>query len=76
MDLEFSALNTRPLHPIKSRGYIKCAETILEIRNESTFFEVINKSIIYKFFKDFTNHKKKTNRAVLSSHRALLNIFK
>ena len=36
-------------------------EIILEIRKEATFLEVINKPILCKFFKDFTNHKKKTN---------------
>ena len=36
----------------------------------------INNPIIYKFFKDFTNHKKKTNRVVLFSCRPFLNIFK
>ena len=29
------------------------------------FLWVINNPIIYKFFKDFTNHRKKTNRAVV-----------
>ena len=28
---------------------------------------MINSPIIYKFFKDFTNHRKKTNGAVVSS---------
>ena len=26
---------------------------------------MINKTVIYKFFKDFTNHRKKANRAVV-----------
>ena len=30
---------------------------------------MINKCIIYKFFKDFPNHRKKTNRAVVFSCR-------
>ena len=34
----------------------------------ATLLYVINKSIIYKLFKDFTNHRKKTNRAVVFSH--------
>ena len=29
---------------------------------KATFFWVINNPIIYKFFKDFTNHRKKTNK--------------
>ena len=36
------------------------SKTILEIRKKATFLLVINKAIIYKFFKDFTNHRKKT----------------
>ena len=35
----------------------RSAKTILEINN----------FIIYKFFKDFTNHRKKTSRAVVFS---------
>ena len=38
--------------------------------------QVINNLIIYKFFKDFTNHKKKTNRVVAFSCRPSSNIFK
>ena len=30
-----------------------------------TFLLVINNPIVYKFFKDFTNHRKKINRAVV-----------
>ena len=37
---------------------------------------MINNPIIYKFFKDFTNHKKKTNRLALLSCRPFLNILK
>ena len=43
---------------------LRRTESILEIRKKIIFLEVINKRIIYKFFKDFTNHRKKTNRAV------------
>ena len=35
---------------------------------------MINNLIIYKFFKDFTNHKKKTNRVVAFSYRPSSNI--
>ena len=45
----------------------------------SEYNEVINTFInpmIYKFFKDFTNHRKKTNRAVVFSCRPSLNILK
>ena len=41
-------------------------KTILGIRKKPKFLQVINNSIIYKFFKYFTNHRKKTNRAVFS----------
>ena len=34
-----------------------------------------NNSIIYKFFKDFTNHRKKTNRVVVFSSRPFPNIL-
>ena len=37
---------------------------------------MINNSIIYKFFKDFTNHRKNTNRAVVFSRRPFPNILK
>ena len=37
---------------------------------------MINNSIIDKFFKDFTNYWKKSNRAVIFSCRPFLNIFK
>ena len=75
MDLEFSTLFTRPLHSIKRRGYVKFAETILELRNESTLLVVFSKLIINKFFKGFTNHSKKTNRAVIFRRRAIPKIF-
>ena len=40
-------------------------KTTLEIRNQkATFLLDINNSIIYKFFKEFSNHRKKTNRVV------------
>ena len=40
-------------------------KTVLEIRKTTIFLWVTNNSIIYKFFKDFTNHTKKTNRTVV-----------
>ena len=51
-------------------------KTILEIRKKTTFLQVINNSIIYKFSKDFNNHRKKTNRAVIFSCRPFPNILK
>ena len=67
--------------PIKSSSnFIRCncqkicswsrrPNTIMEIQKKSTFIWVINNPIIYKFFKDFSNHRKKTNRAVVFSKR-------
>ena len=37
---------------------------------------MINNPIIYKLFKDFTNHRKKTNRTVVFSSRPFPNILK
>ena len=51
-------------------------KTILEIRKKTTFLLVINKSIICKFFKDFTNPRKRTNRAIVFSCIHFSNILK
>ena len=56
---------------------LRRTKTILEIRKKARFFKVIKNPIIYEFFKDFTNHRKKTNREVVFSSRPfpkLLNI--
>ena len=37
---------------------------------------MISKPVIYKFFKDFTNHRKKTNRVLVFSYRLFPNILK
>ena len=42
-------------------------KTILQIRKKATFLYMINNPITYKFVKDFANHRKKTNRAVVFS---------
>ena len=34
-------------------------KTILQVRKKVTFCQVIKNPIIYKFFKDFTNHKRR-----------------
>ena len=47
-----------------------------EIGKKATFLLVTNNPIIYKFFKDFTNHRKKTNMAVIFSCRPFPNILK
>ena len=44
-------------------------KAILEIRKKTTFLYVINYPIIYKFFKDFSNYRKKTDRAAVFSCR-------
>ena len=44
-------------------------KTMREIRKNAIFLKVINKQpFIYKFLKDLTSHRKKTNRAVVFSH--------
>ena len=48
----------------------------MDIREKATFFQVINNPITYKFFKDFTNHRKENNTAVISSSRPFPNILK
>ena len=57
-------------------SWLRRPKTILEIRKKATFLLVINNSIIYKFFKDFTNHRMKTNRVVVFSSRPFPNILK
>ena len=37
---------------------------------------MINKHIIFKFFREFINHEKKTNRAIVFSYNCLPNILK
>ena len=44
-------------------------KTIMEIRKKATFPQMMNNLIIYTFFKDFTNHRKKTNWVVVFSCR-------
>ena len=51
-------------------------KTVLKIRKKATFLKVINNLIIYKLFKDFTNHRKKTNRVIVFSYRHFPNILK
>ena len=51
-------------------------DTILQIRNKTRYLEVINKSVIYKFPKDFINIRKKTYTTIVFSRRSFINIFK
>ena len=48
---------------------------ILEIRNKTTYLLVTNKPIIYKFLKDFTYYRKKTDMTVGFSCRPFHNIL-
>ena len=50
-------------------SWLRRSKTILEIRKNTTFLQVINNSIFYKFFKDLYNHRKKTNSVVVFSCR-------
>ena len=68
-----SSSSTRPMKEPSNSIIYSCQkigswsrrpETILEIRKKPTFIWVMNKLITCKFFKDFINHKKKTNRTV------------
>ena len=51
-------------------------KSILEIREKARFLWVIDNLIIYKFSKDFTNHRNKINRLVVFSSRSFSNILK
>ena len=51
-------------------------EAIVEIRKEAMYLEVISKSFIYKFSKDFTNHINKTKRAKVFRRGPLPNIHR
>ena len=47
-------------------------KTIKEIRKKVTFLLVINNPMIYKFLKDFTNHRQKINGVKVFSCRPYL----
>ena len=61
---------------ILSDTTVRISVVIWEDLKPATSFWVIKKSIIYKFFKGFTNHWKKTNRIVAFSCRTFSNILK
>ena len=65
-----------PLMFLKIYIWLRQPKTILEIRKWTTFLQVINNLIIYEFSKDFTKHRKKTNRAKAFSCRFFPNIVK
>ena len=45
-------------------------------QKKAKFLKMISKYIIFKFFIEFTNHERNTNRAVVFSYRCLPNILK
>ena len=49
----------------KISSWSRRPKTILEIRKKTTFFEMINNPIIYKFFKDLNRKKNLTERILL-----------
>ena len=51
--------------PVKSLNILSATSRVV------SFLKVMKKPIIYKFFKDFTDHRKKTNRKVVFSNRHL-----
>ena len=54
---------------------LRRAKLILEIRKKATFCQVIDNATTYKFFKDFTKHRKKTSRAIAFSSRTTKETF-
>ena len=76
----YSSGSPRPVKSLSSSIRYDCQicswsrrpKTILE----STFLSVINNPFICKFFKYFTNHRKKTNRAIVFSCKPFPNILK
>ena len=71
-------INKSPSNSIRCNCQKICSqlrrpEIVLEIRKNVAFLEVTNKPIMYKSYIDFTNHRKKTNRAAVLSSRPLLN---
>ena len=81
----YSSSSPRPAKSLRNAIRYNCKKicslsrrpkTIMEIRKKATFLQVIKNSIIYKFFKGFPKHRKKTNKAVVFSYRPFLNICK
>ena len=68
--------NSKKCNCKKICSWSRRPKTILEMRKKAWFIEVINKSIVYRFLKDFTNLWKKSKRAAVFSNRPLPNIFK
>ena len=55
-------------------SWSRSAETILEIWKKTIFLEVVNKPIIYIFFKDTTIHIKNTKRAVVLEKGGIIDL--
>ena len=72
--------SSRPRHVRRPSDSIRynCMKICSWLRRPKTILDIkmINNPIIYKFYKDFTNHRKKTSRAVVFSCRPYPNIFK
>ena len=57
-------------------SWLRRRKTILEIGKKVLFLWVIlNKTTIYKFLKDLTNHRRKNNRVVVFCHTSCANIL-
>ena len=68
----YSSSSSRPVkNPSNLKRLLKTLlkrpTSTLETRKKATSLYMTNNAIIYKFFKDFTNHRKKTNGAVVFS---------
>ena len=55
---------------------IKGLKNFTANQTKETFIEVVNKFNLYKFYKNFTNYGKETNKVILFSCRHLSNILK
>ena len=80
----YSSSSTRPVKNLSNSERYDCQKfcswsgrpkTILTIRKKVTFLEAIKNSIIYEFFKDFPNHRRTTNRAVVFNRTPSPNIL-
>ena len=82
MEIEVLNISSSPTPAKSPSNFIRynCQNICSYLRrpktSDITLFWVIKKSIIYKFFKGFTNHWKKTNRMVVFGCRTFSNILK
>ena len=75
----YSSISSRPIKSLAILSDTVRRSTVDQVENwtirkQTAFLNVINKPIIHKFFKDFTNHRKKTNRVVVLCCASFLNI--